>query len=568
MKPAPPAVGFGNEQRRANLDRLASATYDVLVIGGGVTGAAVAWDAALRGFRVALVEKGDFASGTSSRSSKLIHGGLRYLEHFDFGLVFEALRERQTLIRTAPHLIEPEVFLFPIYEGDRTSPLLVRIGLVLYDLLAGFRSIGRHARLRVDDAASIEPLLRRDRLLSLSSYYDAKTNDARHTISLVRSAVAAGAVAVNYARVVSIVRDPDGSVTGARIRDELREPGGTEFEVGARIVANCTGVWTGDMLERAGERLSGFLRPSRGSHLVFSRERLPVQNSIIFESPVDGRVMFVIPWGWFTLVGTTEVEFDGSPDGVYASADEVSYMLESVNQLLPQAALSPSDVSATYAGLRPLVAEEGKGAGATSREHTIIERPTNLFSLVGGKYTTCRLMAEELVDQIAPRLRKAFGIGGRSGCVTQVTPVVGAPDRAQLPRLIQEAEARTAQLGLPDEAGLHLVRRYGTEYRSIIARIEREPACGQLLAPPLPYTVAEAHYAVEMEMAQTLTDFLARRTHLIYAGGSANLDVARRAAEALARPLGWSSDAIRQQLDAYTEERDRRRAALTVAPAS
>ena len=558
MRQAPPAVRFGPKQRRENLERLASNTFDILVIGGGITGAAVANDAALRGFRVALVEKGDYASGTSSRSSKLIHGGLRYLEQFDFALVFEALRERQILMRTAPHLIEPEVFLFPIYEGDRTGPWLLRLGLAVYDLLAGFRSIGRRKSLRVRDAAEIEPLLRRDGLRTLSSYYDAKTNDARHTVSIVRSAAASGTTAVNYTRVVALHVDDSGLLTGARARDELS---GSELDIRSRITVNCTGVWAGHLLGLADQSLSGFLHPSRGSHLVFERERLPVRNSIIFESSVDGRVMFVIPWGWFTLVGTTEVDFSGSPDDVWASSEEVSYLLQSVNELLPEAGLTRQDVCATYAGLRPLVAEEGRGAGATSREHSILETPDNLFTIVGGKYTTHRSMAEELVDSIAPRLRRHFGIGARAGCITHRTPVVGAPPRKKLQSLIAEADQSARKLGLPEETGAHLVRRYGTEFRTILRMIGNEPANAELLSPPLPYSTAEAIYAVDMEMAQTLTDFMARRTHLIYAGGSDNPAVAARAARALAEPLAWGDDDVERQLELYSAERSHRRAA-------
>ncbi len=559
MRKPPPAVRFGPTERQANLEKLASQTFDILVIGGGVTGAAVAWDASLRGFRVALVEKTDFAFGTSSRSSKLIHGGLRYLEQFDFGLVFEALRERQLLIRTASHLIEPEVFLFPIYKGDRTGPFLLRLGLAIYDILAGFRSIGHRRRLRVTDAADVESLLGRDNLRALSSYYDAKTNDARHTVSLIRSAAAAGAVAVNYVSVTSIVKDGEDRAVGARVIDELSA---AEFEIRAHLVVNCTGVWTGRVLGMAGQELSGFLHPSKGSHLVFDRERFPVRNSIIFESAVDGRVMFVIPWGWFTLVGTTEVEFKGSPDEVWASPEEAKYLLDSVNALMPEAHLKIEDICATYAGLRPLVAEPGKGAGATSREHTILEVPDNLFSIVGGKYTTNRSMAEELVDRVSPRLRKEFGVGARTGCITDQSPIVGAPPRKQLRTVIAEAEARARKIGLPTESGSHLVRRYGTEYGAIIEAIEKNPALGELLAPPLPYSVAEARYAVEMEMTCTLTDFMARRTHLIYAGGSDNLAVARRAAKALAAPLGWDDAEIERQVQTYAEERMHRRAAL------
>lgn len=562
MRPAPEPVRFGLLQRQQNLERLASDTFDVLVIGGGITGAAVARDAAMRGFRVAIVEKNDFASGTSSRSSQLIHGGLRYLEHFDFALVFEALRERQTLFGIAPHLLEPQVFLFPLYQGDRTGPVLLRVGLNIYDLLAGFRSIGRHEMLRPRDAATLEPLLQRQGLRSLSSYYDASTNDARLTIATLRSAAAAGARAVNYARVLGLRADGSGRITGAIARDEIS---GSEFEIGAKVTANATGVWAGDVIDMTGAPTSQLVRPSKGSHLVLQRNRLPARHSIIFESPVDGRVMFVIPWGGFTLVGTTEVESDEPPDTVQASPEEAAYLLESAAALFPDAGLGPEDVCATYAGLRPLAAQKGageKGAGKVSREHAILEGPRNLFSIFGGKLTTHRLMGEQIVDLLSRRLLEDFGVGARDRCRTRETPLVGAPIRARLDHTVNEAGEAARGLGLPVELGPHLVRRYGTRYRHILGRIEDDPASAEPIAPPYPYTLAEAVYAAEMEMAQTLTDFMTRRTHLIYAGDAHDGDIAERAARAMATVLDWSEDEMRRQIEDYRTERERRRAPL------
>ncbi len=562
MRPAPEPVRFGFNERRRNLERLASEEFDVLVIGGGITGAAAAYDAALRGFRVALVEKADYASGTSSRSSKLVHGGLRYLENFDFALVFEALREREILFRTAPHLLEAQVFLFPIYRGDRTGPLLLRLGLIAYDTLAGFRSIGRRKTLRPQDAATEEPALNRENLRALASYYDASTNDARLTLAIVCSAAAAGARAVNYTRVLNLLSDESGRVTGAIARDELS---GSEFEIRSRVTVNAGGVWAGAILDMSGATRSKILRPSKGSHLVFERSRLPIRNSIIFESPLDGRVMFVIPWGGFTLVGTTEVESGDSPDDVQASPQETAYLLKSAAKLFPDAGLGPQDVCATYAGLRPLAVEKGskaEGAGKVSREHAIMEGPRNLFSVFGGKLTTQRLMGEEIVDMVAKRLFKQFGVGARDRCRTREAPLIGAPPRKQLQATVAAATEAARQRGLPDEAGGHLVRRFGTQYRRILERIDAEPGLAELLAPPYPYSAAEAVYAAQMEMAQSLTDFMTRRTHLIYAGGADNRAIAERAARAMASAIGWGEDDVRRELDEYMRERERRRAPL------
>lgn len=563
MRPAPESVRFGAEERRLNLERMAEDSFDLLVIGGGITGASVAYDASLRGFRVALVEKGDYASGTSSRSSKLIHGGLRYLENFDFALVFEALRERQILFRTAPHLLEAQIFLVPNYEGDRTGPFKLRVGLNLYDLLAGFRSIGRHKILEPEDAITIEPALRRSDLRSLASYYDASTNDSRLTLAVIGSAAAAGARAVNYARVLDLKSDEDGSVTGAVVRDELS---GSELEIRAHVTVNACGVWAGAILDMAGASSSKAIRPSKGSHLVLERERLPVRNSIIFESPIDGRAMFVIPWGGFTLVGTTEVETEESPDQVQASPEETAYLLDSTAKLFPNAVIEPDDVCATYAGLRPLAVEKGadeEGAGKVSREHAIIEGPKNLFSVFGGKLTTYRLMGEQVVDLAAARLLHEFGVGARDRCRTKETPLIGAMEQADLDKVVAEAREAASKLGLSEETGAHLVRRYGTQFRRVLGRIVADRRLSELLAPPYPYTAAEAVYAAETEMAQTLTDFMARRTHLIYAGGAENWDVAERAAHAMAPVLDWDDGELQRQLDDYTAERERRRAPLT-----
>lgn len=546
------------ERRSQNLAHLSEETHDILVIGGGITGAAAAHAAALRGYRVALVEKDDFASGTSSRSSKLIHGGLRYLEQFDFGLVFEALRERELLIETAPHLITPRRFLLPIYEDSRTGPFLVRIGVALYDLLAGWRSIGRREWFDPNDAPAVEPLLQREGLRGLVGYYDATTNDARHTLTVIRSAARAGAVTANYVRVTDLRREGE-SVTGARVRDERT---GSELEIRARAIVNASGVWASGILAMADERMPGALRPSKGSHIVVPRERLRVRNALIFESPVDGRVMFVIPWGWFTLIGTTEVEYDGRPDRVQASPDEVAYILESVRKPIPEPELEPLDVSGTYSGIRPLVAEEGEAAGTTSREHSIIERPAGLLTVVGGKFTTHRLMGEQVIDRAAQRLEREFGIAAASPARTRDTALVGAPRRSELEVLRSSVARRAGRIGLPMETEDHLVRRYGTESHAILDRIETEPDLGELLAPPLPYTAAEAHFAVDQEMTLGLTDFMTRRTHLVYAGGPENLAIAERAARHLGDRLGWDRADRDAQMGSYAAERSQRRAPL------
>lgn len=558
-KDRPASIPFGLPERRKNLQRMADEELDAVVVGGGITGAATARDLALRGLRVGLVEMGDFASGTSSRSSKLVHGGLRYLENLDFALVFEALRERQILVRTAAHIVRPQRFLFPLYADDRTGPLRLRAGLILYDLLAGFRSIGRHRIHRLSEAPRLEPGLRRAGLRALASYFDAVTNDARLTLTVVRSAAVAGALAANYTRVVGVQGDASGRVIGVRAQDELS---GHELHIRARTVVNATGVWASELLAMARESGSPtprpeLLHPSKGSHLIVDHRRLPVEQAIIFESPVDGRVMFVIPWGWFTVIGTTEVEFDGQPGEVRASPEEVAYLLESVAKPFPDAAIGPEDVCGTFSGLRPLVAAAELPAGKTSREHAIMDAPPGLFTVIGGKLTTERLMAEQTADGVVRYLKREYGSAARP-CLTRTERLLGAPAPARVKAAVAEADDAARRLGLPDSTGPHLVRRHGEGWREILRRIQDDAALGELLAPPLPYTRAEAVFAAEAEMVGTLTDFMTHRTHLVYAGGADHDEVAGRAVRALAQPLGWSPETQEAQLRAYRAEREAR----------
>jgi len=360
---------FSASARADHWDALRREEFDLLVVGGGITGAAAARDAAGRGLDVALVEAGDFATGTSSRSSRLVHGGLRYLETYDFALVFEASAERRRLLELAPHVVHPLPFLFPVYRGGPTPWLMLQAGMWLYDALSLFRNIHRHRTLSTGDVAREEPKLRRDGLSGAAKYYDAAVDDARLTLANARGAHEAGAAVVSHAEVVAFLNDGKG-VRGARVRDRIT---GDEVEVRARVTLNATGPWSDTVRRLADPAAKPRLRPTKGVHILVDRERIGNRNAITFQSPIDGRVMFVLPWGDFTYVGTTDTDYAGDPADVRADAADVEYLVTSANSVFPSAKLTAADVVSTWAGIRPLLAPRAAGAkeSATSREHEI-----------------------------------------------------------------------------------------------------------------------------------------------------------------------------------------------------
>jgi glycerol-3-phosphate dehydrogenase len=392
--------------RRRQLEALGREEFDLLVVGGGITGCGIARDAALRGLRVALVEKDDFASGTSSRSSRLIHGGLRYLEHGFLHLVFVASSERRRLLRLAPHLVRPLEFLWPVYAGARVPQWKLAAGLTLYDALALFRNVGTHRRLSARQIAAREPDLRREGLVGGARYFDAHTDDARLTLANAMGALEAGAVVLNHARVVALHLDGP-SARGARIDDRL---GGGGIDVRARVVVNATGPWS-DEMRRLDDGATGAgdadaVRGSKGVHVAVARDRIGNHGALTLLAPNDGRVMFVLPSGRQTIIGTTDSFTDAPPDEVRASEGDVAYLLAAANAFFPAAHLTRQDVVAAWAGIRPLIAGGAAKAdpGNASREHAIAESDHGVVSITGGKLTTYRVMAAEVVDVVAARL--------------------------------------------------------------------------------------------------------------------------------------------------------------------
>ena len=524
---------FSAATREENLERMAAETFDLLVVGGGITGVSVARDAAMRGFRVALVEKGDFAQGTSSRSSRMIHGGLRYLENYQFGLVFQCCHERRVMRKVAPRLVRSLPFLYPLYRGQKPAPWKLRLGLVLYDALSLFRNVQRHRWLDPDEVARREPLLGGRGLLGAARFYDAQVDDARLTMEVARAAHREGAVVANYAQVVDLLR-AKGRVCGAVVRDRVR---GKELEVHARVVVNATGVWV-DTIRQADEHFKGHtVRPTKGIHLVLPRDRLPTQHAIAFDSPRDGRHIFLFPWRDFAIVGTTDTDYEGDLDNPAASREDVEYLLEALAYVFPGARVGPEDVVSTYAGLRPLLYAEG-GTYALSREHQILESPSGLITVAGGKLTTARLMAEQIVDRVERRLAEEFGVKARHPCRTQ-EPIPGT-ERARVETVVGDEAVHA-----------HLTSTYGARAAWVMAYVEENPALGERIVPALPYLMSEALYAVQHEMALALSDVLIRRTHVIYEARDGGLERARAVAEVMAPRLGWDGAEIARQVETY-----------------
>jgi glycerol-3-phosphate dehydrogenase len=548
-------MALGSFDRSDNLARLGVGTYDVLVVGGGVTGAGVALDAAARGLRTALVERDDFASGTSSKSSKLVHGGLRYLQNGDVRLVYEALHERQRLLRNAPHLVKVLPFLIPVFTGKggiipKQVARALGSAMWMYDLTGGLR-IGRiHRRLKADAARAHMPTLG-DRLAWAYLYYDAQTDDARLTLTLARTAaIDFGATVVNHAGVIRVVKSGD-RVTGAVVDTGA---GAGEVEVRARVVVNATGVWADDVRALDEGAHPGTIRPAKGIHISVPWHKVRNDIAAVVPVPNDRRSVFVVPWpgvdgtvggpGSVTYIGTTDTDYDGDVDDPQCTADDIAYLLSAINHSVTEP-LEPSDVLGTWAGLRPLVSDAQTTRTADmSRRHRVTTSPSGLVTVIGGKLTTYREMAEDAVDAALAAAAEA-----------------GDP----LPRLTGRSRTRKLRLRGADgwaEAATthrHLAERYGGETGVLTAMIDADPSLGEPLVPGLPYLRVEAVYAVRYEMATTLDDVLARRTRARLRDGAATAVAAADVAALIAPELGWSAEEQATEVAAYVAAAERER---------
>ncbi|MEE8561677.1 MAG: glycerol-3-phosphate dehydrogenase/oxidase [Gemmatimonadota bacterium] len=542
-------------RRVEHLGRLRTERFDVLVIGGGITGAAAARDAAARGFRTGLVEARDFGEGTSSRSSRLIHGGLRYLEQFEFDLVFEASRERRTLLRIAPHMVRPLEFLFPVYREGSVGRLKLDAGMWLYDALSLFRNIERHQMLSTHDVLWREPGLALEGLLGGARYFDAQVDDARLVLTTVRAAAKCGAAVANRLEVVRILYE-EGEAVGVRVQEKLAEPGeASEWDVRTHLVLNATGPWTDQTLTRAGREAPPLLRPTRGTHIHVRRDRIGHSRALIFESPLDGRIMFVLPWGDLTLIGTTDEEYEGAPEDVRPTGEDVRYLLDSTNRLFPDARLDAADVLSAWAGLRPLVAGEADAEeDEVSRDHVILEEPPGLLTIAGGKLTSHRAMAEEIVGLAESRLSER-GIRARAEAETAGMPLPGG-DFEDLEELERTLQSRVAAWGLDRGVCERLARAYGTLADEVLELVSERPELRERLVEDRPYIAAEAVQSARREMALHVEDVAFRRTHVGLETEEFGAAI-RRIAVLMRDELGW--DEAREQAEIARAEAVRER---------
>jgi len=536
-------------RRAADLERLRDEQFDVLVIGGGVTGAGAALDAASRGLSVALVEARDLAAGTSSRSSKLIHGGLRYLEQLELHLVHEALTERGLLTsRLAPHLVRPVPILVPLETASPPARVWHRLyyglGVAAYDVFAGIFGQGRgmplHRHLSRDGARHLFPSLRADKITGAIRYYDGQVDDARLVVTLARTAASLGAAVVTSARVTGFVRDAR-QVVGVRVRD-LEAPDAPEIEVRARTVVAATGVWSDDMsrmLSDVGVRPGFKVRASKGVHLVVPRSAITGDAGLILRTPTS--VLFVIPWGGHWIIGTTDTDWQLDRSHPAASARDISYLLDQVNTVLERP-LTVDDIEGVYAGLRPLLSGEADSTSKLSREHAVIEPMLGLLLVAGGKYTTYRVMAADVVDRAVRRL------GVDTPSRTDQLPLLGADGYAAAWRDRQDTARRH---GVTAGVIEHLLERYGTLSVHLLAMIAAEPELATPLAGAPEYLAAEIAYAATAEGALHLEDVLTRRTRISIETPHRGAETARHAAAVMGKALGWDEAVREREIEHY-----------------
>jgi glycerol-3-phosphate dehydrogenase len=542
---------FSVRTRAAELAEAVAGEVDVLVVGMGATGAGVALDAASRGLRVAAVDMGDLASGTSSKSSKLVHGGLRYLENYEFGLVREGVTERQLLMRLAPHLVRPMDFLYPVWP-DSPKRRLLGLGLTTYDLFAlamvGGSGVRRHEKVSAEQAVALAPALAESGLTYSYLYGDCATDDARLVLAVVQVARSFGALVVPYAEVTGLTTDEDGRIRGATVRDRVGE---VDVQLRARHVVNATGVWVDRLQALEAPGRPPVVQPSKGVHVVVPRERLPLRDaSILLPSRQgDGRSMFAIPYGEQTILGTTDTPYDGRIEDLSLTGADLEYVLAAGNDVFRRG-LFPDDVLGAWAGVRPLIRDGAASMKDVSRRHTLVEGAGGLLTITGGKLTTYRRMAKDVVDRIVDR------DGRRARCRTDEIPLTGI---RPLEQVRAEVLAAAAGLGLDERVADGLVRQHGERAHEVLSLVAGDPDLGRVLSPSAPHLAAEVVHAARAEGAVTLDDVLARRMRLSLRAKDAGLPAAPLAARLLAAETGrddaWAVAQVAAYADAVRRER-------------
>ena len=501
-------IRFSNLDRGKTIQKLTETTFDLVVIGGGITGAGIALDAASRGLRTALVEKGDFASGTSSKSTKLIHGGLRYLKQFDFWLVKEVGSERAVVHHLAPHLVLPEKMLLPLIENGSYGKWLTSIGLKVYDILAQVEGEDKRQMLEKKEALKLEPLLPKKKLKGAGYYAEYRTDDARLTLENIKTGLQFGTTALNYTQVEDFLYR-DGKVVGVKVRDL---ESGSEFDINAKYVVNSTGPWVDELREANHSKKGKRLHLTKGVHLVFPHEKLPVRQSVYFDIP-DGRMMFAIPRGKITYIGTTDTNYFGDKDNVGIDLADAMYLISAVNNMFPSINLQLEDIVSSWAGLRPLINEEGKSPSELSRKDEIFVSDSGLVSIAGGKLTGYRKMAERTVDIIAKRMEVDFETETKS-CTTDKIPLCGNEFKKykHVKNYISEVFDQIKQDDFVSYDAWYLVTTYGKQTETILENYRSLTDKDKYIR----LAKAELHFGIDYEMIQNPLDFFIRRTGRLY----------------------------------------------------
>ncbi|MFT9368101.1 glycerol-3-phosphate dehydrogenase/oxidase [Paenibacillus polymyxa] len=546
--------GFAAQERTAVLERMGREHFDILIIGGGITGVGIALDAADRGLKTALVEMQDFAAGTSSRSTKLVHGGLRYLKQFEVKMVAEVGKERAIVFENGPHVTIPERMLLPFHQGGTFNAFTTSIGLLVYDFLAGVKRSERRCMLDIQTTLEREPLLKREGLRGSGSYVEYRTDDARLTIEVMKEAVTRGALAVNYAKADKLLYD-SGRISGASVTDRVT---GKPYEIRASLVINAAGPWVDTLREMDRSKEGKVLRLTKGIHLVFDAGRFPLQQAVYFDTP-DGRMVFAIPRDGKTYAGTTDTVYEGDTAHPRMTAEDRAYVLQAINGMFPDVKLTVTDVESSWAGVRPLIYEDGKSPSEISRKDEIWESRSGLITIAGGKLTGYRKMSELVVDRAVRELGRLHGQSFRA-CRTRHIPISGGSvgGSAGWDAFVSKQAIAGAALGLPPETARAWAVRYGSNVERLFAiatqsmknSTETEAALPVELRVPL-------LYAMEQEMTVTPSDFFIRRTGALFF----QIDEVKRWKQAviawMSEYAGWSAEQELQyttELDAYLYE--------------
>ena len=532
--------GFNANERGELIEKLNRTQYDLVIIGGGVTGAGIALDAAARGIKTALVEKNDYASGTSSKSTKLIHGGLRYLKQFEVALVREVGQERAVVHHLAPHLVKSEKMLLPLIKDGTYGKILTSVGLMVYDVLAGVEKVDQRKMMTHEETMEKEPLLDPDKLEGGGIYAEYRTDDARLTLEILKTATRMGADIINYAEATDFIYDAEGKVRGIDWRDNLT---GKEYKINSTYTISAAGPWVDEIREKNRSLKGKKLHPTKGVHIVLPHSKFPVKQSVYFDVP-DGRMIFAIPRDRVTYIGTTDTDYHGNINDVRTDKEDVEYLLKGVKHIFPDVHLTIDDVESSWAGLRPLIEEEGKSASQLSRKDEIFESESGLLSIAGGKLTGYRKMAERIIDKLGKRMEEELGIE-IPDCNTDKILLAGSgfKDGEAVRNYEAYVRGRVTEMGLDPYYAEYLVGNYGKQVEDVFGyyktRKEEDPE--------IRLALSELEFTVKEEAVHSIMDFFERRTGRLYFNINTIPKLIEPVFDYLSKNFSWSEDRRRHE---------------------